>query len=92
MTIRLELCFFGCTTHYATEVFHANLGHKVGQISYWDTFIILNFSFGAPFCPVLFEQTLNIKHQLDSQSHLKRNVSLKVLLEILLCDSSASVR
>ena len=31
------------------------------------------------------------EHQLDSQSHLKRNVSSKVLV-ILLCDSSNSVR
>ena len=31
------------------------------------------------------------EHQLDSQSHLKRNVSSKVLV-ILLCDSSTSVR
>ena len=31
------------------------------------------------------------EHQLDSQRHLKRNVSSKVLV-ILLCDSSTSVR
>ena len=31
------------------------------------------------------------EHQLDSQNHLTRNVSLKVLV-ILLCDSSNSVR
>ena len=31
------------------------------------------------------------EHQLDSQNHLKRNVSSKVLV-ILLCDSSTSVR